>query len=102
MIVLTSDKNHCDKCIDTELLEDEALKNKEGYVIKTSNDENEKGNISIVASDSEGAYYGVLSLGQILEKASNNKIVEVVISDYPEIKFRGFIEGFYGTPWSHE
>ena len=101
-IVLTSDKNHCDNCVDTELLEDEALKNKEGYVIKTSNDENDKGNISIVAADSEGAYYGVLSLGQILEKASNNKIVEVVISDYPEIEFRGFIEGFYGTPWSHE
>ena len=101
-IVLTSDKNHCDNCVDSDLLEDEALNNKEGYVIKTSNDENEKGNISIVASDSEGAYYGVLTLGQILEKESNNKIVEVVISDYPEIEFRGFIEGFYGTPWSHE
>ncbi|MDU5230564.1 MAG: discoidin domain-containing protein, partial [Anaerococcus sp.] len=30
-IVLTSDKNHCDNCVDTELIEDEALKNKEEH-----------------------------------------------------------------------
>mgnify|MGYP003277172618 FL=1 len=101
-IIITSDKDHCDNCVESELLENEALDNKEGYVIKTSNDENEKGNISIVASDSDGAYYAVLTLGQILEKSENNKFAEVVIGDYPEIEFRGFIEGFYGTPWSHE
>ena len=24
------------------------------------------------------------------------------ITDYPEIRFRGVVEGFYGTPWSHQ
>lgn len=24
------------------------------------------------------------------------------IQDYPDIRFRGVVEGFYGTPWSHE
>lgn len=101
-IILTSDKEHCENCSDSEILSNEALNNKEGYVIKATDDENQKGNISIIASDKDGAYYGVLSLGQMLEKREDNKIAEVVIADYPEIEFRGFIEGFYGTPWSHE
>ncbi|WP_186439068.1 beta-N-acetylglucosaminidase domain-containing protein [Akkermansia muciniphila] len=24
------------------------------------------------------------------------------IIDWPDIEFRGTVEGFYGTPWSHE
>lgn len=24
------------------------------------------------------------------------------ITDWPDIEFRGTVEGFYGTPWSHE
>ena len=24
------------------------------------------------------------------------------IDDYPDLKYRGVVEGFYGTPWSHE
>jgi hyaluronoglucosaminidase len=101
-IVITSDKNHCDECVDDDLVNDKALKNKEGYVLKTSDDDNKNGDITIIGSDKDGAYYGVLSLGQILEKGSDDKFAEVVISDYPEIEFRGFIEGFYGIPWSHE
>lgn len=26
----------------------------------------------------------------------------VGIQDYPDVRFRGVVEGFYGTPWSHE
>ncbi|MDE6452125.1 MAG: beta-N-acetylglucosaminidase domain-containing protein, partial [Odoribacter sp.] len=29
-------------------------------------------------------------------------IREVEIKDYPVVRFRGVVEGFYGTPWSHE
>lgn len=102
-IIISSEKDHCEDCIKGEIEESNVLSKKEAYILKSSNDENKKGNISIIGSDADGVYYGVLTLAQILEQStSEDKFSEVIISDYPEIEFRGFIEGFYGTPWSHE
>ncbi|GAA0066399.1 hypothetical protein UT300002_11810 [Clostridium perfringens] len=102
-IIVSSGGDHCDICSQGKEESSDVLTHKEGYVLKTSNDVNEKGNISIIGSDKDGAYYGVLTLSQILEQSNEeNKFAEVVVADYPEIEFRGFIEGFYGVPWSHE
>ncbi|AMN36040.1 beta-N-acetylglucosaminidase domain-containing protein [Clostridium perfringens] len=102
-IIVSSEGDHCDICSEGKEENSDVLTHKEGYVLKTSNDINEKGNISIIGSDKDGAYYGVLTLSQILEQSNEeNKFAEVVVTDYPEIEFRGFIEGFYGVPWSHE
>lgn len=102
-IIVSSNGDHCDVCSEGKEENSDVLTHKEGYVLKTSNDINEKGNISIIGSDKDGAYYGVLTLSQILEQSNEeNKFAEVVVTDYPEIEFRGFIEGFYGVPWSHE
>lgn len=102
-IIVSSEGDHCDVCSEGKEENSDVLTHKEGYVLKTSNDINEKGNISIIGSDKDGAYYGVLTLSQILEQSNEeNKFAEVVVTDYPEIEFRGFIEGFYGVPWSHE
>ena len=30
------------------------------------------------------------------------KLPEVEIKDYPSVRYRGVVEGFYGTPWSHQ
>ena len=27
---------------------------------------------------------------------------EITVRDYPAVRYRGVVEGFYGTPWSHE
>lgn len=100
-IIISSEKEKLDEYGVSD--ENKVLDKKEAYVLKATNDENTKGNISIIGSDEDGAYYGVLTLGQILEQSnSDGKFAEVNVSDYPEIEFRGFIEGFYGTPWSHE
>ena len=32
---------------------------------------------------------------------NNNTLPQVEIIDYPHVKYRGVVEGFYGTPWSH-
>ncbi|MGG7078988.1 beta-N-acetylglucosaminidase domain-containing protein [Clostridium sardiniense] len=102
-IILSSDKEHCNDC--TEGMTDNlgTLKKEEGYILSASDDVNKNGLIKITGTDKDGVYYGVLTLDQILDQSTgSNKIAEVVISDSPEIKHRGFIEGFYGTPWSHE
>lgn len=58
---------------------------------------NEK--IEITAKDSLGLFYGLQTLSQLIHK---NKITPVEIEDYPTVKYRGVVEGFYGTPWSLE
>ena len=62
-IFISSNKDHCEDCNSDDVALDEV----QGYTLVSSNDENEKGNIEIIASDEEGAYYGVLTLEQMLE-----------------------------------
>ena len=33
---------------------------------------------------------------------NDNQLPITEITDYPEVRFRGVVEGFYGTPWSHQ
>lgn len=64
---------------------------------------NKKG-ISIVGYDEKGAFYGIQTLRQIAESpiSVGGKLPYVEINDYPDLAYRGVVEGFYGAPWSHE
>ena len=63
-----------------------------------------KGAIDIDAYDDAGAFYAIQTLRQIVESpiAAEGVIPAMYIKDWPELKYRGVVEGFYGTPWSHE
>ena len=65
----------------------------EGYYLKI--DDN---NIVIAGADRRGLFYGVQTLLQLVE---NGKLPAVEITDYPDVPYRGVVEGFYGKPWSH-
>lgn len=102
-ILISSTSDHCDECAENLGGNVEALSEEQGYILSANNDTNEKGEIKIIGADSDGAYYGLMTLTQMLEqKTKDNKIAETVISDYPSVKLRGFVEGFYGYPWSFE
>lgn len=59
-----------------------------------------KGNRVVIAgNDGSGTFYGVQSFIQI---ASQPKLMEVTIKDYPDVPKRGLVEGFYGNPYSVE
>ncbi|MGZ9586405.1 beta-N-acetylglucosaminidase domain-containing protein [Paenibacillus marinisediminis] len=60
------------------------------------------GRVTIVGHDREGIHYGVVTLRSILQQSSGHVLQNCAITDYPEILYRGYIEGFYGYPWSHE
>lgn len=66
----------------------------EGYFLKI-----EKDRIIIAGADERGAYYGVQTLAQLL---TLGKLPLAEVTDYPDVPFRGVVEGFYGTPWSQE
>lgn len=58
--------------------------------------------VTIKGYDLRGAFYGLQTLEQIIASAEDGKIPSVEIQDYPSLLSRGVVEGFYGTPWSHE
>ncbi|MGI6241990.1 MAG: beta-N-acetylglucosaminidase domain-containing protein [Prevotella sp.] len=64
-----------------------------------------KNGIRIVGRDSKGVFYAIKTLQQLLESPATEqgkKLPYLSISDYPTFAYRGIVEGFYGTPWSHK
>ena len=66
----------------------------EGYYMKVTEKE-----VVIAGNDENGLYYGVQTL---LGMMKEGKLEACTITDWPDVPFRGTVEGFYGTPWSHE
>jgi len=53
----------------------------------------------VVGRDERGLYYGVQTLREMMAKGQ----MEIcTVQDWPDVAYRGAIEGFYGRPWSHE
>ena len=69
-------------------------KQDEGYFLRISPKE-----IVVAGNDEQGTFYAVQTLKQLL---NDNQLPITDITDYPEVRFRGVVEGFYGTPWSHQ
>lgn len=67
---------------------------KEGYYLKV-----EPGKVIIAGTDTVGTFYGVQTFLQI---ASQPEVMQVEVTDYPDVVDRGVVEGFYGNPWSKE
>ncbi len=66
----------------------------EAYYIKST-----RNNISVIGRDAAGVYYGTRTLITILN-STMMPLGEII--DYPDVPFRGVVEGFYGTPWDFE
>lgn len=66
----------------------------EGYYLSV----NEK-RIVIAGADDRGTNYGLETLSQLI---GSDSMLIVEITDYPDVRYRGVVEGFYGTPWSFE
>ncbi len=66
----------------------------EGYYLKVTDKE-----VVIAGNDESGLFYGVQTL---LGMMREGKLEACTITDWPDVPFRGTVEGFYGTPWSHE
>lgn len=54
--------------------------------------------ILIDGADAAGTYYGALELR---ERVDADDLATGVVREEPTMEYRGLIEGFYGTPWSH-
>ncbi len=75
------------------------LPNKEGaYSLRVSKD-----GITMQGHDDVGLFYAAQTLIQLAKKMPEGLVIpQVEIKDWPDIPFRGSIEGFYGLPWGQQ
>lgn len=67
------------------------------YFLASNNDE-----IVILGVDTDAAFYGITSLKHIFNQMDGSTIRNFEMRDYADVNIRGFIEGYYGIPWSNE
>ncbi|MGG5460207.1 hyaluronoglucosaminidase [Clostridium sp. B9] len=61
------------------------------------------GVIGVIGEDPDSAFYGVTTLKHVFNQVEeDNMIQNFRVDDYAEVAHRGFIEGYYGNPWSNE
>ncbi|AZU64733.1 beta-N-acetylglucosaminidase domain-containing protein [Neobacillus mesonae] len=58
--------------------------------------------IAVLGKDVDSAFYGVTTVKHIFKQMKDRTIQALTIKDYADVKGRGFIEGYYGEPWSNE
>lgn len=78
--------------VDTSLFE----KN-DSYYLASDN-----GIISILGKNTDAAFYGITSLKHIFSQMDGSTILNFEMKDYADTPIRGFIEGYYGIPWTNE
>ena len=66
----------------------------EGYYLEVT----PKGAV-LAAADEVGLFWAAQTW---LAMVSEGKMEYCTITDYPDVPYRGVVEGFYGTPWSHQ
>ncbi len=73
----------------------------EGYVLAIGQTKSKKTRKQVVLDgvDTDGTYYAARTLAQL---ATGHRLPGIAIRDWPTLRYRGSIEGFYGTPWSHQ
>ena len=58
--------------------------------------------IIVLGRDTDAAFYGLTTLYQIFQQVEGDTLRALTASDYADVITRGFIEGYYGNPWSTE
>ncbi len=78
------------------LLDEDILAKNDGHLISIKDNV-----IAILGKDTDAAFRGLTTLKHIANQINGKEIQNLVIKDYADIKGRGFIEGYYGNPWSN-
>lgn len=77
---------------------DSSLFGKTDAYFLASND----GEIVVLGKDTDASYYGLTTLYHVFTQVGNKTVRNFEVKDYADVVSRGFIEGYYGNPWSTE
>ncbi len=99
ILVGTNGSNgYVDHYFDENITHDEAFFDKMDSHIVSIEDKT----IAILGKDTDASFYGLTSLKHILNQIEGRTIRNLRIDDFASTKTRGFIEGYYGIPWSDD
>ena len=56
--------------------------------------------IIVLGKDTDAAFYGITTLSLVFDQVEDKTVRQFTVYDYSNTKYRGFIEGYYGFPWS--
>lgn len=80
-------------------LTDDLFGKTDAYLLASVPDE---GKIIVLGKDTDAAFYGLTTLYQIFQQVEGDTLRAFTACDYADVITRGFIEGYYGNPWSTE
>ena len=58
------------------------------------------GEIVVLGAHTDACFYGLTTIYQIFGQLESDTLRNFTIKDYADVASRGFIEGYYGNPWS--
>ncbi|WP_327445043.1 beta-N-acetylglucosaminidase domain-containing protein [Clostridium tarantellae] len=82
---------------ENNLSKDSHFKNNDAYIVSAKDNV-----VAVLGKDTDSAFYGITSLKLIFNQLEDDELNELLIEDYSDGQWRGFIEGYYGIPWSNE
>ena len=75
----------------------------EGYVLATGTDLAGRAHVVLDGVDPDGTFYAAQDLQRLVARTPGADVVPAVSRrEAPAMRYRGAIEGFYGTPWSQQ
>ena len=79
------------------------FKKTDAYLLASVPAKGDRGDsIVVLGKSTDAAFYGLTSLYQIFQQIDGAKLSAFTLQDYADVVTRGFIEGYYGNPWSTE
>ena len=75
----------------------ELFENNDAYVLSVRENA-----IVVLGKDTDAAFYGITTLLNVFEQIEGREVRQFDAFDYSDCEYRGFIEGYYGFPWSSE
>ena len=82
----------------TTYIEETQILTNEKYILNVEST-GEGAAINLISAGQRGVFYGLCTIAQMIDAS---EFIAGEIIDFPLFKTRGYIEGFYGQPWSFE
>ena len=95
--VYGSDGTVDDQIVDEYAVDTSLFDHTDSYFLKSDNN-----TIAELGKDTDASFYGLTTLYHVLAQTESLSIRNFTIEDYADVVSRGFIEGYYGNPWSTE
>jgi hyaluronoglucosaminidase len=75
----------------------------DSYILAVGKDTDGRGHMVLDGSDADGTFYAARALADLVERRRGPDFMPATqVQETPSMRYRGVVEGFYGTPWSFE